>query len=100
MEVTANGYLWTHISKNPFFMTNKTSLIQYKEIQRILFRAKMVKMDIMDSEICTHCTPNTADNYIHNIWYCPPILHFCQRVTIQLSLLLNHYVCLEIQKLI
>lgn len=52
-------------------------------------------MVIMDTEICTPCTPTTLETYFQDIWSCLPILHFCQPVTIQLSLLLNHRIPLS-----
>ena len=31
-------------------------------------------MGFTDSDLCTHCTLHTADNYVHALWQCPPII--------------------------
>lgn len=37
------------------------------------------------SDLCTHCSQNSPDTYIHATWHCTPIKHFWEEVTESLS---------------
>lgn len=50
---------------------------------------KMRTMGFTGSDICTHCTLNTTDDYLHTLWLFPPIQDFWEELTTTLSLFLG-----------
>lgn len=79
------------ICKNIYSMTKNANLqlIQYKILHRTHYTGeKLAKMGFT-SEICSHCTQNCTDTYIHAIWHCTPIKHFWEDITQSLSVLLD-----------
>ena len=92
LNINVNIDFWTNICKNTFNMSNNTNiqLIQYKINHRVhITQHKMYKMGFTDSDLCTHCTLHTADNYVHALWQCPPVHQFWQEIITNLSLLLG-----------
>ena len=61
-------------------------LIQYKIIHRVHYTThKMFKMGFTNTAICTQCTQNTNDSYIHAMWHCTPVHQFWQEIITFLS---------------
>lgn len=61
-------------------------LIQYKIIHRThITQHRMHIMGLTGSDICTHCTLSTTDDYLHAFWLCPPIQNFWKEITTTLS---------------
>ena len=52
-------------------------------------------MGFTDSDICSHCTLNTTDNYMHATWDCTPIQQFWRDITDNLSSLLGCHIPLS-----
>ena len=68
LNINVNTDFWTNICKNTSTISNNTNiqLIQYKINHRVhITQHKMYKMGFTDSDLCTHCTLHTADNYVH-----------------------------------
>ena len=70
-------------------------LIQYKITHRTHYTAqKLFKMGFR-SELCSYCTENCPDTYIHATWQCAPVRQFWIKVTESLSLILGSHIPLS-----
>ncbi len=45
----------------------------------------MFRMGFTASNNCSHCKGNTPDNYIHALWFCPPVQRYWYRICEDLS---------------
>ncbi len=46
---------------------------------------RMFRMGFTASNNCSHCKGNTPDNYIHALWFCPPVQRYWYRICEDLS---------------
>uniref|UniRef100_A0A8C5HQA3 Reverse transcriptase domain-containing protein n=1 Tax=Gouania willdenowi TaxID=441366 RepID=A0A8C5HQA3_GOUWI len=75
LSITPSTDFWAEICCNTFKMTKNTNLqlIQYKVLHRShITQQKMHKMGFSATDICSQCTQNTADSYLHALWLCSP----------------------------
>ena len=72
------------------YRNSNIRLTQYKIIHRThITQHKMHIMGLSRSDISTHCTLNTTDDYFHALWLCPLIQHFWEEVITTLFLFLG-----------
>lgn len=60
-------------------------LIQYKVLHRSHFTIQKLSIMGFGSDLCSHCTQNNPDTYIHAVWQCTPVNRFWINVTESLS---------------
>ena len=97
LSITPDADFWTQICKNMYAMTKNSNLqlIQYKILHRTHYTGqKLFKMGFT-SEICSHCTQNCPDTYLHATWLCAPINKFWKEITETLSRFLGSHIPLS-----
>uniref|UniRef100_A0A8C5GQH1 Reverse transcriptase zinc-binding domain-containing protein n=1 Tax=Gouania willdenowi TaxID=441366 RepID=A0A8C5GQH1_GOUWI len=98
LSITPSTDFWAEICCNTFKMTKNTNLqlIQYKVLHRShITQQKMHKMGFSATDICSQCTQNTADSYLHALWLCSPVQHFWILITEKLSSILDYRIPLS-----
>ena len=79
LSISSNHNFWPQICLNTFRMTRNPNLqlIQYKILHRTHYTGqRMFRMGLTHSNICSHCTDNTPDDYAHALWFCAPVQKF------------------------
>uniref|UniRef100_A0AAR2JYN7 Reverse transcriptase zinc-binding domain-containing protein n=1 Tax=Pygocentrus nattereri TaxID=42514 RepID=A0AAR2JYN7_PYGNA len=88
LSINQDQSFWTEICSNIFKISKSPNLqlIQYKVLHRVHYTGqRMFQMGLAQSNICTHCTANVTDNYLHAIWDCRPVQMFWHRICTDLS---------------
>uniref|UniRef100_A0AAR2KDJ7 Reverse transcriptase zinc-binding domain-containing protein n=1 Tax=Pygocentrus nattereri TaxID=42514 RepID=A0AAR2KDJ7_PYGNA len=88
LSIIPDENFWTQICLNTFKMTKNPNLqlIQYKTLHRIHYTGhRMFQMGLRETNICTNCTGNYIENYMHAIWSCMPVQRFWQTICEDLS---------------
>lgn len=88
LSISSSHSFWPQICLNTFRMTQNPNLqlIQYKILHRTHYTGqRMFRMGLTHSNICSHCTDNTPDNYAHALWFCAPVQKFWLEVCEDLS---------------
>ncbi len=68
-------------------------LIPYQILHRTHYTgSRLIKMGLVNMDICSHCTQNTPDNYMHATWDCTPVKQFWLEITNNLTHLLGCHI--------
>jgi len=92
LSLNPTNQFWSEIILNNFNMTDSLNLqlVQYKILHRTYYTGqRMFKMGFNQSNTCTQCKNNTADDYMHALWLCTPVQRFLTKVCEDLSIWLN-----------
>uniref|UniRef100_A0A669EVM6 Reverse transcriptase domain-containing protein n=1 Tax=Oreochromis niloticus TaxID=8128 RepID=A0A669EVM6_ORENI len=88
LSVNLDQNFWSQICSKTFHLIRNPSLqlIQYKILHRVHYTGhRMFKMGFTSTNNCSHCQTNSPDNYIHALWFCPPVQKFWREICEDLS---------------
>ncbi len=88
LSVSWDHNFWSQICLKTFELIRNPGLqlIQYKILHRVHYTGhRMFRMGFTASNNCSHCKGNTPDNYIHALWFCPPVQRYWYRICEDLS---------------
>uniref|UniRef100_A0A669D9D9 Reverse transcriptase zinc-binding domain-containing protein n=1 Tax=Oreochromis niloticus TaxID=8128 RepID=A0A669D9D9_ORENI len=88
LSVNFDQNFWSQICLKTFHLIRNPSLqlIQYKILHRVHYTGhRMFKMGFTSTNNCSHCQTNSPDNYIHALWFCPPVQKFWREICEDLS---------------
>ncbi len=88
LSVSWDHNFWSKICLKTFELIRNPGfqLIQYKILHRVHYTGhRMFRMGFTASNNCSHCKGNTPDNYIHALWFCPPVQRYWYRICEDLS---------------
>ncbi len=88
LSVNWDHNFWSQICLKTFELIRNPGLqlIQYKILHRVHYTGhRMFRMGFTASNNCSHCKGNTPDNYIHALWFCPPVQRYWYRICEDLS---------------
>ncbi len=88
LSVSWDHHFWSQICLKTFELIRNPGLqlIQYKILHRVHYTGhRMFRMGFTASNNCSHCKGNTPDNYIHALWFCPPVQRYWYRICEDLS---------------
>ncbi len=83
LSVSWDHNFWSQICLKTFELIRNPGLqlIQYKILHRVHYTGhRMFRMGFTASNNCSHCKGNTPDNYIHALWFCPPVQRYWYRI--------------------
>ncbi len=83
LSVSWDHNFWSQICLKTFELIRNPGLqlIQYKILHRVHYTGLGCSGWVFTaSNNCSHCKGNTPDNYIHALWFCPPVQRYWYRI--------------------
>ncbi len=59
--------------------------VRMKQLYTVPFERNSERVKELRANNCSHCKGNTPDNYIHALWFCPPVQRYWYRICEDLS---------------